>query len=41
MIKENYDLVSGWKKKRYDSETYQNLPSKIYNATARKVTGTP
>ena len=40
MIKnENYDLVSGWKKKRYDSKLAKNLPSKIYNATARRVTG--
>ena len=40
MIKnENYDLVSGWKKKRYDSKLTNNIPSKIYNATARKVTG--
>ncbi len=40
MIKnENFDLVSGWKKKRYDSKLGKNLPSKIYNATARKVTG--
>ena len=40
MIKdENYDLVSGWKKKRYDSKLTKNIPSKIYNATARKVTG--
>lgn len=40
MIKEDgYDLVSGWKKKRYDSKLAKNLPSKIYNATARKVTG--
>lgn len=40
MIKnENYDLVSGWKKKRYDSKFAKNLPSKLYNATARKVTG--
>lgn len=37
--KENYDLVSGWKKKRYDSKLTKNIPSKIYNATARKVTG--
>jgi glycosyltransferase involved in cell wall biosynthesis len=36
---ENYDLVSGWKKKRYDSKLTKNIPSKIYNATARKVTG--
>ncbi|MBP8945008.1 MAG: glycosyltransferase family 2 protein [Paludibacteraceae bacterium] len=40
MIKnENYDLVSGWKKKRYDAKLTKNLPSKLYNATARKVTG--
>lgn len=40
MIKEDgYDLVSGWKKKRYDSKLSKNLPSKLYNATARKVTG--
>lgn len=35
----NYDLVSGWKKKRYDSKLTKNLPSKLYNATARQVTG--
>ncbi len=40
MIKEEgYDLVSGWKKKRYDNAIMKNLPSKLYNATARKVTG--
>ena len=36
---DGFDLVSGWKKKRYDSKLGKNLPSKIYNATARKVTG--
>ncbi|MFA6360035.1 MAG: glycosyltransferase [Dysgonamonadaceae bacterium] len=36
---ENYDVVSGWKKKRYDCTLSKNLPSKIYNATARRVTG--
>lgn len=35
----DYDLVSGWKKKRYDSKLTKNLPSKLYNATARYVTG--
>lgn len=35
---EGYDLVSGWKKKRHDGFFSKNLPSKIYNATARKVT---
>jgi glycosyltransferase involved in cell wall biosynthesis len=40
MIKnDNYDLVSGWKKKRYDSKFSKNIPSKLYNATARKVSG--
>ena len=40
MIREDgYDLVSGWKKKRYDGKLSKNLPSKLYNWTARKVTG--
>ena len=39
IVKDGYDLVSGWKKKRYDSKLTKNLPSKLYNATARKVTG--
>jgi glycosyltransferase involved in cell wall biosynthesis len=40
MVKEDgYDLVSGWKKKRHDNKLTKNIPSKIYNATARKVTG--
>lgn len=39
MIKEKgYDLVSGWKKKRYDPIS-KTLPTKIFNATARKVSG--
>lgn len=39
MIKsEGYHLVSGWKKRRKDSFFSKNLPSKIYNATARRVT---
>lgn len=40
MIKEEgYDLVSGWKKKRYDSKLAKNIPSKLYNATTRKLSG--
>ena len=40
MIREGgYDLVSGWKKRRHDSKLAKNIPSKIYNATARRVTG--
>ncbi len=40
MIKEEgYDLVSGWKQHRKDNALTKNLPSKLYNWTARKVTG--
>jgi len=40
MIREDgCDLVSGWKKKRYDNAITKNIPSKIYNWAARKVTG--
>jgi glycosyltransferase involved in cell wall biosynthesis len=40
MIKEDgYDLVSGWKKKRYDPLLSKNLPSKFYNWTARRMSG--
>lgn len=41
ITEEHYDLVSGWKKKRYDNKLTKNLPSKLFNATARKVTGIP
>ena len=34
-----YDLVSGWKKKRYDSVLSKNLPSKLFNAAARMTSG--
>jgi glycosyltransferase involved in cell wall biosynthesis len=36
---ENYDLVSGWKKKRYDSVVAKNIPSKLFNWAARKTSG--
>jgi len=36
---ENYDLVSGWKKKRYDSFFAKNLPSKLFNWAARNTSG--
>ncbi len=36
---EGYDLVSGWKRHRKDNVLTKNLPSKLYNWTARKVTG--
>ncbi len=40
MIKEDgFDLVSGWKKKRYDPVLSKNIPSKIYNFTVRRITG--
>ncbi len=35
----NFDLVSGWKKKRYDSIVSKNLPSKLFNWAARKTSG--
>lgn len=39
MIKEDgYDLVSGWKRKRYDPLS-KTIPTKLFNATARKVSG--
>jgi glycosyltransferase involved in cell wall biosynthesis len=39
ITEEKLDLVSGWKKKRYDNAFTKNLPSKIYNWTARKFSG--
>ena len=36
---EDWDIVSGWKKERKDNTLTKNLPSKLYNATARKITG--
>ena len=40
MIKEDgYDLVSGWKKVRYDSKLAKNIPSKFFNWTTRRMSG--
>ena len=40
MIKEDgFDLVSGWKKKRYDSKLAKNIPSKFFNGTTRMLSG--
>ena len=40
MVKnENYDIVSGWKKKRFDNVMTKNLPSKLFNSAARKLSG--
>ncbi len=36
---QKYDLVSGWKKKRYDSVVAKNIPSKLFNWAARKTSG--
>lgn len=39
IIEEGYDLVSGWKKKRYDNTLTKNIPSRFFNAVTRKVSG--
>ena len=39
IIKDKFDLVSGWKKKRYDSIISKNLPSKLFNWAARRTSG--
>ena len=37
LIEGDYDIVSGWKKKRFDNTLTKNLPSKLFNAAARKM----
>jgi glycosyltransferase involved in cell wall biosynthesis len=37
--KEGYDMVSGWKKKRFDPVITKNIPSKFYNWTVRRMSG--
>lgn len=39
IIEDGYDLVSGWKKKRYDNTLTKNIPSKFYNAATRWMSG--
>lgn len=39
IMEEGYDLISGWKQHRKDNVLTKNLPSKLYNATARQITG--
>ena len=39
VVEDGYDIVSGWKKQRFDNKLTKNIPSKLYNATARWVTG--
>ena len=37
IVEEGYDMVSGWKKKRYDNTLTKNIPSKLFNAAARNM----
>ncbi len=39
VTEEGWDLVSGWKKVRYDNAVTKNLPSKLYNAVNRRISG--
>jgi glycosyltransferase involved in cell wall biosynthesis len=39
IVQDGYDLVSGWKKVRYDNALTKNLPSKLYNAVNRRLSG--
>ena len=39
ILEGGYDMVSGWKKKRYDNTFTKNIPSKFFNAVTRKVSG--
>ncbi len=39
VINDGFDMVSGWKKKRYDNALTKNLPSKLFNYTNRKLSG--
>jgi glycosyltransferase involved in cell wall biosynthesis len=39
VLEENYDIVSGWKKKRFDNTFSKNIPSKLFNAATRKASG--
>ncbi|WBX70084.1 glycosyltransferase family 2 protein [Tenacibaculum retecalamus] len=39
IIAKNFDLISGWKKKRYDNVVTKNIPSKLFNWAARKTSG--
>ena len=39
IMQEGYDLVSGWKKVRYDNTLTKNIPSKFFNAVTRKMSG--
>jgi len=39
IVEDKFDMVSGWKKKRYDNKFTKNLPSKLFNAAARRMSG--
>lgn len=39
ILEDGYDMVSGWKKKRYDNTLTKNIPSKFFNAVTRAVSG--
>lgn len=39
IVEDGFDMVSGWKKKRYDNTFTKNIPSKFFNAVTRKVSG--
>ena len=39
IVKDDFDLISGWKKVRHDSKIRKNIPSKLFNAVARKTSG--
>jgi glycosyltransferase involved in cell wall biosynthesis len=39
IVEDGYDLVSGWKKKRYDNTFTKNIPSKFFNAVTRSMSG--
>ena len=39
IVEDGYDIVSGWKKKRYDNTFTKNIPSKFFNAATRRMSG--
>ena len=39
ILEDKFDIVSGWKKKRYDHKLAKNIPSKLFNAATRRVSG--
>jgi glycosyltransferase involved in cell wall biosynthesis len=39
IVEDGFDMVSGWKKKRYDNKLTKNIPSKLFNAAARRSSG--